>query len=142
MIKQTEIIYKIYPQRYITASAINGLAQRFNLPIDPYMQDWEYEVADSSRIDEFMHVYLSNELNDDEKFALMETLLQSFEVSSKILGSDQQWMAILQILQDNLDIHATTICYWACGNSAYNLCWRITPYLRKIKLRNHLKITQ
>ncbi|WP_336954298.1 hypothetical protein [Acinetobacter sp. AS167] len=106
------------------------------------MQDWQYEVADPSRIDEFMHAYLSNELNDDEKFALMETLLQSFEESSKILGSDRQWMTILQILQDNLDIHATTICYWACGNSAYNLCWRITPYLRKIKLRNHLKITQ
>jgi hypothetical protein len=94
-----------------------------------------------NRIDEFIDAYLSNELNEDEKFALMETILQSFEESSKTLDSDQQWNTILQLLEDNLDIHATTICYWACGNSAYTLCWRITPDLRKIKLRNHLKIT-
>ncbi|MFW2014069.1 hypothetical protein [Acinetobacter bereziniae] len=134
-------MFKTYSQRYITASAIHALAQRFNLPYDAFMQDWEYEVADPNRIDEFIDAYLSNELNEDEKFALMETILQSFEESSKTLDSDQQWNTILQLLEDNPDIHATTICYWACGNSTYTLCWRITPDLRKIKLRNHLKIT-
>lgn len=141
MIKPTKIMFKTYSQRYITASAIHALAQRFNLLYDHFMQDWEYEVADPNRIDEFIDAYLSNELNEDEKFALMETILQSFEESSKTLDSDQQWNTILQLLEDNLDIHATTICYWACGNSAYTLCWRITPDLRNIKLRNHLKIT-
>ncbi|MDQ9818051.1 hypothetical protein RFY44_04050 [Acinetobacter bereziniae] len=133
---------KTYSQRHITASAIHALAQRFNLLYDHFMQDWEYEVADPNRIDEFIDAYLSNELNEDEKFALMETILQSFEESSKTLDSDQQWNTILQLLEDNLDIHATTICYWACGNSAYTLCWRITPDLRKIKLRNHLNISK
>ncbi|WP_335961008.1 hypothetical protein [Acinetobacter bereziniae] len=133
---------KTYSQRHITASAIHALAQRFNLLYDHFMQDWEYEVADPNRIDEFIDAYLSNELNEDEKFALMETILQSFEESSKTLDSDQQWNTILQLLEDNLDIHATTICYWAFGNSAYTLCWRITPDLRKIKLRNHLNISK
>lgn len=133
---------KTYSQRHITASAIHALAQRFNLLYDHFMQDWEYEVADPNRIDEFIDAYLSNELNEDEKFALIETILQSFEESSKTLDSDQQWNTILQLLEDNLDIHATTICYWACGNSAYTLCWRITPDLRKIKLRNHLNISK
>ncbi|TNL44675.1 hypothetical protein EYY58_17580 [Acinetobacter bereziniae] len=142
MIKLTKIMVKTYSQRHITASAIHALAQRFNLLYDHFMQDWEYEVADPNRIDEFIDAYLSNELNEDEKFALMETILQSFEESSKTLDSDQQWNTILQLLEDNLDIHATTICYWACGNSAYTLCWRITPDLRKIKLRNHLNISK
>ncbi|MBJ9904868.1 hypothetical protein KTJ29_10610 [Acinetobacter bereziniae] len=142
MIKPTKIMVKTYSQRHITASAIHALAQRFNLLYDHFMQDWEYEVADPNRIDEFIDAYLSNELNEDEKFALMETILQSFEESSKTLDSDQQWNTILQLLEDNLDIHATTICYWACGNSAYTLCWRITPDLRKIKLRNHLNISK
>lgn len=142
MIEPTKIMVKTYSQRHITASAIHALAQRFNLLYDHFMQDWEYEVADPNRIDEFIDAYLSNELNEDEKFALMETILQSFEESSKTLDSDQQWNTILQLLEDNLDIHATTICYWACGNSAYTLCWRITPDLRKIKLRNHLNISK
>ncbi len=142
MIKPTKIMVKTYSQRHITASAIHALAQRFNLLYDHFMQDWEYEVADPNRIDEFIDAYLSNELNEDEKFALMETILQSFEESSKTLDSDQQWNTILQLLEDNLDIHATTICYWAFGNSAYTLCWRITPDLRKIKLRNHLNISK
>lgn len=81
---------KTYSQRHITASAIHALAQRFNLLYDHFMQDWEYEVADPNRIDEFIDAYLSNELNEDEKFALMETILQSFEESSKTLDSDQQ----------------------------------------------------
>jgi hypothetical protein len=45
----------------------------------PHMQDWEWEVADSERINEFPSAYESGELSDDERFTLMETILQSFE---------------------------------------------------------------
>ena len=43
------------------------------------MQDWEWEVASPERIDEFLAAYEGGELTDDERFTLMETLLQSFE---------------------------------------------------------------
>ncbi|MCP5384447.1 MAG: hypothetical protein H6913_07510 [Altererythrobacter sp.] len=43
------------------------------------MQDWEFEVADANRIDEFLSAYQSQELTDDERFTLMEMIIQSFE---------------------------------------------------------------
>jgi len=65
--------------RFPTAEAIESLAQRFHLPNHPNMQDWEWEVADPSRINEFVAAYKGGELNDDERFVLMETIIQSFE---------------------------------------------------------------
>jgi hypothetical protein len=66
-------------RRYPTRKAIDSLAARFDLPYTPFMQDWEWEVADSDRIDEFVAGYHSGELNEDERFTLMETIIQSFE---------------------------------------------------------------
>ncbi len=40
--------------RFPTLATIDLLAQRFNLPNHPNMQDWEYEVADPDRVDEFL----------------------------------------------------------------------------------------
>jgi hypothetical protein len=48
--------------RYPTKDAIENLAKRFDFPTDPQMQDWEYEVADASRIGEFLAAYESGEL--------------------------------------------------------------------------------
>jgi len=130
---------KAYPMRYPTRAAIDSLAKRFDLPNTVNMQDWEYEVADPNRIDDFINAYISNQLNEDEKFVLMETILQSFEESTKNLTSDQQWKSTLQLLENNLALHATTICYWALDEELLELCWKITPYLREIRIRNHLK---
>jgi hypothetical protein len=62
--------------RFPTEQAIASLAARFDLPNESYMQDWEWEVADPERIDEYITVYNSGELNDDERFTLMETIVQ------------------------------------------------------------------
>ena len=131
-----------YQIRYPTQFAIQTLAKRFNLPNSQTMQNWEYEVADSNRINEFLKAYIEESLTEDEKFVLMEILIQSFDDSDRNLAQDIDWQCLLYLLEKNIELHATTICYWACGNTAYDLCWTVTPYLRKIKLRNHLKISQ
>ncbi|BBB62899.1 hypothetical protein UNDKW_4626 [Undibacterium sp. KW1] len=61
--------------RFPTRAAIDALAIRFNLPNTKNMQDWEYEVADANRIDEFLVAYDSGELREDEKFTLMAMLV-------------------------------------------------------------------
>lgn len=42
-------------------------------------QDWEWEVADPARIDEYLNAYHVGEFTDDERFTLMETLIQAFD---------------------------------------------------------------
>jgi len=52
-------------QQCPTGDAMQKLAARFNLPYGPeypHMQDWEHEVADRRRIDEFLLAYETEEL--------------------------------------------------------------------------------
>jgi hypothetical protein len=54
------------------------------------MQDWSWEVADATRLDEFLAVYQTASLTDDERFTLMEVLLQSFEDRAQSHGFDSR----------------------------------------------------
>ena len=53
-------------QRWPSTTARKSLAGRFGLPYDPRMQDWEWEVADPSRIPEFLAAYQDSGLTDEE----------------------------------------------------------------------------
>ncbi|HVZ37577.1 MAG TPA: hypothetical protein VG963_34385, partial [Polyangiaceae bacterium] len=61
------------------------------------MQDWAWEVADPDRIDEFLAAYEAGDLSDDERFTLMETMLQSFENLPGPLDSDPRWSRLLRL---------------------------------------------
>jgi hypothetical protein len=77
--------------RYPTRAAIDALALKFGFSNTPQIQDWAWEAADSDRIDEFIAAYKSGQLNDDERFALMETIIQSFEDLGEALYADTRW---------------------------------------------------
>ncbi len=119
--------------RYPTAEAIANLAVRFNVPNHPEMQDWEWEVADSSRLDEYLAVYNSGELTDDERFTLMETIIQAFENAPGELDAHPHWGATLSILGVNFDLHAYTVWYWSGqGHVRGEGEWRVSQPLRSI----------
>ena len=119
--------------RFPTAGAIASLAARFGFPNTPDMQDWEWEVADQTRIDEFISAYRSGELTDDERFTLMETILQSFEELDAALRDDARWTKLLEILETNVEIHIHSIWYWSdVDNDLEGETWRVTPFLREI----------
>ena len=65
--------------RFPTAAVIDSLARRLSLPNTPRMQDWQWEVADCARLSEFLDAYENSGLTDDERFTLMEIMLESFE---------------------------------------------------------------
>ena len=106
------------------------------------MQDWEYQVADSGRLDEFLAAYESGELNDDERFTLMETILQSFEDLGSSTRYDPRWDRTLEIINANLDLHAYSVWYWSDleNDNAEDQCL-VTPFLRRIleKCRQRLE---
>ena len=125
-----------YPEpkfRSSTREAIDSLASRFKLRNDPGMQDWEYEVADPNRIDEFISAYESGELSDDEKFTLMETIIQSFEELDSHLNIDNRWKNILGILRENINLHSYTIWYWSFADTDQEKDRpKVSSYMRKI----------
>jgi len=84
------------PERYWTPESIETLAKRLNLPNDPDMQDWAYEVADSDRIDEFMAVFVEFSDQPDIRYTLMDILIQSlpFKMRRMTLGGFRPSCAI------------------------------------------------
>lgn len=123
-----------YP-KYITQNAIEGLVQKINLPApDEYSQDWEYEVADASRITEFLYAYENVELTTNEKFALMIIVISSFNdaiVEGKV---EKNWgdLIRLHLLQDS-NIHNNTIDYWAMlDEKDMDNVYAVTPFMREI----------
>ena len=127
--------------RFPTREAIDSLAARFGFPNSPQMQDWEWEVADAARIDEFLLAYKSGELGDDERFTIMETILQSFEESDFDLSSDARWKEVLAAIEARIDLHAYSVWYWSCLDFEDPQDWfRSTPQLRGILERHRTRL--
>lgn len=127
--------------RYCTKRAINSLASRFSLPNHDGMQDWEYEVADHERISDFFEVYKNELTLEDEKFVLLEMLLQSFEDSAIDLHSCKDWHELLKLAGTRFSIHSYTLWYWSCfGLSENEEMFRVSPFIRGIyinEVRKH-----
>ena len=124
------------PFRFVTTPARERLAALLRLPNDPSMQDWEWVVADPERIEEFLSVYEEALLDDDERFALMEILIQSFEDSARDLAADPAWKRLLALLERNLDVHRYSVWYWysvgvEAAAGGYE-AWRVSPFLRPL----------
>ncbi|MEI8384315.1 MAG: hypothetical protein WCJ09_29680 [Planctomycetota bacterium] len=127
--------------RFPTAQAIANLAARFDVPTGPHMQDWAWEIADSNRLDEYLTDYQSGELTNDERFTLMEIIMQAFEDLPAPLDSDPRWEATLMTLDSKIDLHAYTVWYWSdLENELEDECWRVAPYLRKLVERHQARL--
>jgi hypothetical protein len=122
-----------YLWRFPTSAAIASLAERFGFTYHQSMQDWEWQVADEHRIGEFVDAYTCGELSENERFILMETILQSSENTRLPMDEQERWSEIVQLLTQNAKLHAYSIYYWSCvGNETDDEVWRVSPYLRRI----------
>ena len=101
------------------------------------MQDWEIEVADSSRCAEFLAGYETLQLDDDEKFTLMWTILQSFEELESSIDDSSDWQRALFHIESDIFIHIGTVWYWsALDAESEEETMRITPFMREILERH------
>lgn len=86
------------------------------------MEDWEWEVADESRIDEFLEAYFEGDFDDSERVCLMEMIIQCFadrfDERSGQADEDPRWNDLIRALNTHLRLHSRTINYWA-GHSEY-----------------------
>ncbi len=105
------------------------------MPNDPRSQDWEYEVADASRLAEFVRALEEEDFTDDERFTLSETVMQCFEdladeQGAAALGRSDEWLRFVALLRRRPELHAHTLFYWASLESTLEDAWRIAPLVR------------
>ncbi|MCH8622296.1 hypothetical protein [Undibacterium sp. TS12] len=137
--------------RFPTRAAIDALASRFNLPNTRDMQDWEYQVADANRINEFLAAYDSGELSDDEKFTLAAMLFQSFwnalDEGQTFLNS-AGWKHFLDLIEQDIEIHIYLVWYWSSVEKSEadienpDYMFSISPFIRPILLRHQAKFAR
>lgn len=102
---------------YPTTRARQALAAQFSLPYDDAMQDWEWQVANTEEFDQYLAAY-TIAMPNDQRFSLMEMLLQCVEDSEDEAVFTIRWAKIKSLLVDYSALHAQTVAYWACGEES------------------------
>jgi hypothetical protein len=95
------------------------LAEKLKLKFDEGMQDWEYEIADSNRVMEFIEEYDKSLSTKKEKQTLMEMIIDS---SNDLLCENRNaefekiLLLINERLQNAIKLHKGTLNYWKSNN--------------------------
>jgi hypothetical protein len=106
-------------KRYPTAAGREALATRLGLTIDPDAQDWEWEVARPEHFAQWLAIYRDQPLSDDERFSLMEMLIQCVndrvpaDASPDEVEELPAWQAVAALLRAQPQLHASSIAYWS-----------------------------
>ncbi|WP_341278992.1 hypothetical protein [Paenibacillus sp. FSL H8-0537] len=97
----------------VTPEARLKLIEKFDLS-DTHHIDWEYIVADHTKLQEFIQSYKSFNWNIDEKYALMAIIVASYDDELQVCKEEEtMWDEIRSILITDLEIHIDTIIYWS-----------------------------
>lgn len=122
-------------ERYSTRKAIDKLVKELNMPHENWMQDWPYEIADSSQIDRYINYYQTI-TDEDEKLLLMRAILQATEEQDSQELLLKYWDTIHHFLNEDFHIHEYTIYYWCCfDNDDLEDCWKITSLMRNLFIK-------
>ncbi|MDY3557284.1 hypothetical protein R5W24_006472 [Gemmata sp. JC717] len=126
-------------RRYPTCAGRDSLAARLGLTIDPFSQDWEWEVADPARFDGWLAVYRDEPLSDDERFSLAEMLIQCVDDMVPSYGPPAeveelaQWQAVAALLRARPRLHASSIAYWSVfGHDEPEEQFRVSVPMRRV----------
>ena len=116
-----------------TNNTLERLGLLLNIP-DLGGEDWDLIFADPGRVAEFCDVYERGELSADEKAALMELIVASYD--QNLRGANHQSgleSRISGLLTEDFELHKNTIEYWSKLKS-HNpaVLWKVSPLMRKI----------
>ena len=115
---------------------IEQLSKELSLPFTGLEQDWDIEMADSNRINDFLEFYQQNNLSADKKVAMMSLILASYEdfLTENDLIIDDRWEKIRSLLESKKVFFVDLINYWSIWNELdEDNLFEITPLVRNIK---------
>jgi hypothetical protein len=118
--------------RYTSFASATKLADIFRLA--PPMEDWSILVADHSRLDDFLSAYDRADLDEDDRFALMEVIVASLDEGEQSdVDIGYAWRRTETFLRRDWRLHASTLSYWACGDDPDpDHQFAITPRVRGV----------
>ena len=118
--------------RFGTKKAIEEVSKKLNIFFDDSIQDWSYTAGDCNDIEKYIRFYLETK-NEDEKFVLMELIIQAVEDQNTEELLNRYFIKIEQIIKRDFNIHCYTVFYW-CSFEEQNInnTWKIAPMMRKI----------
>ncbi|MEM8672222.1 MAG: hypothetical protein AAGG48_32205, partial [Planctomycetota bacterium] len=122
------------PLRFPTTAAIERLDSIFGFSPDAYSQDWDVELADGSRLTEFVSAYCSVALDDDERFTLMTLIVASAHDALEFHDmGEAEWRTVHDLLVADFSLHASTIYYWCCVDATcMDECFTLSPLIRVV----------
>ncbi|MBI3728230.1 MAG: hypothetical protein HY254_07840 [Burkholderiales bacterium] len=127
-----------------TSEAMHALAKQLDLPPTPLAYEWHYAVADPARIEDFVVAYENLSLSDDERFTLMEVILNSvIDAADTTILEGHVWENILILIENNIALHIYSVWYYSSAEQE-NIAdaWCIAPGMRKILLQHQDKFAQ
>jgi hypothetical protein len=108
-------------------------------PGESYTQDWVWEVSDFKRIESFLIYYQETILNFEEKRALINIILDSYEEYAGVNGYNLNYSRqIKQILEEENEIFEDVIQYWSREGEELEYCFLITPLVRSVRAKESL----
>ena len=123
--------------------AVEAISQKLNLSVTGSEQDWDIELADPTRINEFLTVFKQDSsLDSEQKYTLMALILASYEDAlqeGKPLVDN--WEYIKETLKDDLT-YSDLVDYWSLPTDSNEVnLFKITPYIRLLGYHNATYIT-
>ncbi len=121
--------------RFPTRAAILSLAARFDLPYGEGDQDWEYTHSRFEQVPAYLAAYTSGELDDDERFVLMEMIIDRLNGHPE----EPEYAPMLRLVEENIELHLATIWYWASTDyigEDPEFSWEVAPAMREILWRH------
>lgn len=118
----------------LTKDSMDKLTSLLALPATGAEQDWEVELANPTRIDEFVAAYPLASLSSSDRFALMALILASVDEflaeEDKLPGA---WVRICEVLNKESSLHEPSVSYWCCEEEDDPDAWfHLTPHIREI----------
>ena len=138
-VKTADLIILNFIRVIVKKEVIEQLSEELSLPYTGVEQDWDIEMADPGRVDDFNEFYAENELSVDKKVAVMSLLLASYEdyLCENDLVVDSKWSKIESMLISEMPIFKDLIDYWSLNdNSTRGDVFHITPLVREIVVGN------
>jgi len=105
-------------------------------------QDWDIELADASRVDEFIEKYHEPSFDSLNRMGLLKLIVASYndliddrkdQWDKKEKEEKRSWSKICDLIKEEPELHHETIDYWATLKFSENFGMPVTPLMKELQ---------